>query len=541
MRTFVFLLTPLLILALQIPASAARGTIHRRARHYVSTAKYVYTSPVSLLESETLEGWSRVDKKPVTDGWEVVDGTLHRKAKAGDIMTDKEYENFVLDFEWTIAKGGNSGVKYKFDKYNVGGWLGCEYQVLDDKNSAEGKRTKHEAGSLYDIIPPSRFVLRKHDQVNKGRIMVMNDRIRHYLNGVKVVDIRVGSKDWEKRLAESKFKDTPDFGAISGGRLMVQDHGDEVWFHKMVVREIVPVSTWYKQRREAAVKVEVTPCETAENMPAVAPCEVAKTCEVDPCEPVCGTSSTKARSCLKGRFQSRHQNSCEPCSNACEPACEPTCTTTSCKSPKARGCLQGLFQGRNCLQGNQCDPCGMSYASACEPGCDMGCNENSCRSLRGRGLLQGLFQGRGCLQGNACDPCGMSACEPDCGMNCEMNGNPCETFRGRGCLQGLFQGGNCFQAMNCRPYCPPCNTNYGAAAYGQYGQYPQSSYATPCQQYAQPYATQQYAQPYAYPSYPYTQAYGAQQYYYGFDGRNYYQGHGQPYGYQMATPYATGY
>lgn len=205
--------------------------------------------PVSLFADEGFANWTTPGGKPVGTGWEIVAGTLHRKSGAGDIITKKEYGNFQLDFTWTIARKGNSGVKYKVRKFDVGGWLGCEFQVLDDFNNPEGRRSKHESGSLYDIIAPAAQVLKPHDELNKGRVLVEGKRIRHYLNGAKTVDLTVGSPEWEQCHANSKFKDTKDFGAVETGRILVQDHGDEVWFHEMTIREIVTkqVKKYYRK------------------------------------------------------------------------------------------------------------------------------------------------------------------------------------------------------------------------------------------------------------------------------------------------------
>jgi hypothetical protein len=209
----------------------------------IKPATYAYTPAVSLISTDgSFDGWTKIDGKPVSNGWEIVDGVLHRKSNAGDIMTVDKYKNFVMDFEWTISKGGNAGIKYKFDKYSKGGWLGCEYQILDDVNNSEGKRPKHESGALYDIISPtSKTAAKPQGQVNTARVIVNGKHIVHYLNGVKVVDICVGSADWKKRLEDSKFRETLDFGAIDDGHIMVQDHGSEVWIQKLTIREIKPV------------------------------------------------------------------------------------------------------------------------------------------------------------------------------------------------------------------------------------------------------------------------------------------------------------
>ena len=91
------------------------------------------------------------------DGWRAADGVIELPsvcARPGNIITDRPFGNFRLSFEWKIAPGGNSGIKYRVQQYG-GRWLGCEYQMLDDKGYAGPVRPKHTAGALYDLYPPS--------------------------------------------------------------------------------------------------------------------------------------------------------------------------------------------------------------------------------------------------------------------------------------------------------------------------------------------------------------------------------------------------
>ncbi len=196
---------------------------------------------VAIFNGDNLDGWTTVSGGKEIRAWEAVDGTLHRKSGGGDIVTEKEYGNFIFDFEWKIAPGANSGVKYKFANFD-GSWIGCEYQVLDDDKHSDGTLQTHRTGSLYDIIAPAVAAAKPVGEYNKSRIIVNGKRIQHWLNGRLIVDVVVGSSEWEKGFQASKFKEHDQFGKIAQGKILVQDHGDEVWYKNMVVRELKTVA-----------------------------------------------------------------------------------------------------------------------------------------------------------------------------------------------------------------------------------------------------------------------------------------------------------
>ena len=153
--------------------------------------------------------------------------------RGGDIITEKKYENFILEFEWKISKGGNSGVKYR-----AKGSLGLEYQVLDDGKHADSKNLTHRAGSLYDLVAaPDDKPVKPVGEWNKARIVADGTQLEHWLNGVKIVSIDQSGDDWKARFAKSKYRKNKGFGS-GPGHILLQDHGNEVWFRKLRVRVV---------------------------------------------------------------------------------------------------------------------------------------------------------------------------------------------------------------------------------------------------------------------------------------------------------------
>ncbi|MFZ5830974.1 MAG: family 16 glycoside hydrolase [Planctomycetota bacterium] len=204
--------------------------------------------PISLFDGKTLDGWVTLNGEPVTTGWVVEDGAIVRKSRGGHIVSLREYGDFDLRFEWKIAAGGNSGLKYRVAKYGKQ-FLGCEYQMLDDtdsriKNAANPKTT---SGALYSLYAPNdEKQLHPVGEYNEARIVVQGSRIEHWLNGKKILEVDTESDDWRERVAQSKFNDKPGFGQNRMGRIMLTDHGHAASFRNFQMIELSPsrVAEW---------------------------------------------------------------------------------------------------------------------------------------------------------------------------------------------------------------------------------------------------------------------------------------------------------
>lgn len=171
----------------------------------------------------------------MSDRWSIEDGVIHRAGiRPGSVNTKRtDYKDFELSFEWKISKGGNSGIKYRAHD-----GLGLEYQILDDERHRDNEIPSHRAASLYDLVPASeQKPYRPAGQWNSGRIVAKGDHIEHWLNGEKVLEIEYGSEDWNARFAASKYSKHQDFGNWTGS-IHLQDHGDEVWFRNLHLKEL---------------------------------------------------------------------------------------------------------------------------------------------------------------------------------------------------------------------------------------------------------------------------------------------------------------
>ncbi|MEC9047378.1 MAG: family 16 glycoside hydrolase [Planctomycetota bacterium] len=194
---------------------------------------------VALFDGKEIAEWTafRSDEKPAK-GWVVRDAAIvHEKAGGGgDLVSREVYGDFDFRFSFRVAKGANSGVMWHVTEAGQQTYFtGPEYQVLDD--GALDPSDSHSVGALYDLVGPSGKTARPHGAWNEGRIVVHKGRLRHYLNGAKVVDCPCAGPEWQQMVAKSKFRDWP-FGKAQRGRLALQDHGDEVAFRNLRVKKL---------------------------------------------------------------------------------------------------------------------------------------------------------------------------------------------------------------------------------------------------------------------------------------------------------------
>ncbi|MBC8355580.1 MAG: DUF1080 domain-containing protein [Planctomycetes bacterium] len=193
-----------------------------------------------LFDGRTLDNWTTIAGQPVTTGWEVVDGVIHlnkEQGRAGHIISKHEYGDFELTFDWKIAEGGNSGLKYRVRKYG-NKTLGCEYQIYDDEK-ASNLPPRGSTGSLYALYEPNESKqLNPAGEFNSTRIVVCGNWIEHWLNGKRILTAIVGSPEWDERVAASKFSNEIEFGENRYGKIMLTDHGSEVWYRNIQLRPL---------------------------------------------------------------------------------------------------------------------------------------------------------------------------------------------------------------------------------------------------------------------------------------------------------------
>lgn len=187
--------------------------------------------------------WRGYRKDSIPGNWRVEDGALAYVPSStqgrGDLVTREQYGDFEFEYEWRVAPGANSGVMWRVSEDNQFPWQsGPEQQVLDDERHLDGRIPSHRAGALYDLVVPPAGVARPVGEFNRARVVARGPRVQLFLNDQATADVDFASDSGRRLVANSKFKAMPGFAQNARGHLVLQDHGDRVWFRNVRVRPL---------------------------------------------------------------------------------------------------------------------------------------------------------------------------------------------------------------------------------------------------------------------------------------------------------------
>ena len=205
---------------------------------------------VLLFDGKTTDGWKNWNEDHIS-GWVVEDGCLVAQGLGGDIGGDiisvKEYDNFILKWDWKLGPHGNSGVMYHVieeEQYVAAYATGPEYQMIEDDDFRD------EHGEPYPLedwqktaADYAMYVANDQKQVNlrdwnSSKILFTEEKAEYWLNGKKVLEFVPWSEDWNKRRNSGKWDAYPDYGLAMKGKLCLQDHGSKVWFRNIKIKEL---------------------------------------------------------------------------------------------------------------------------------------------------------------------------------------------------------------------------------------------------------------------------------------------------------------
>ena len=218
-----------------------------------------------LFDGKTFNGWHQYNKDKMSDAWYIENGEIVLKSKndnvswGNDIVTDKSFTNFELSIEWKVPKGGNSGVFFKVNEIpevNAPWKTGPEIQVLDNENFCCPNTLYHQAPALYDMKPIGKIKYNPHGEWNHLLLRVDHTKNEGSItfNGQFVYSFPLYGSEWDELVSRSKFSDdeyykdlepdhpyftyAPFFGKFKSGKIGLQDHGWDVRFRNIKIREL---------------------------------------------------------------------------------------------------------------------------------------------------------------------------------------------------------------------------------------------------------------------------------------------------------------
>jgi hypothetical protein len=206
-----------------------------------------------LFDGRSMENWrSFRNDSVIADRWVIEDHCLYLYPRGGDrriggdLVTRERFGNFEFAAEWKAGPGVNSGIKYLIDEFFAPerGPVAFEYQIMVERDTINPNRQPvHSTGALYDMIPPQGGVLRPAGSFNESRIVVKGAQVEHWLNGEKLLSFDRESPAFRELVAKSKFARWAGFGLNEHGHISLQDHGNEIWFRRVRVRQLAAPDT----------------------------------------------------------------------------------------------------------------------------------------------------------------------------------------------------------------------------------------------------------------------------------------------------------
>ncbi len=200
-----------------------------------------------LFDGQTTNGWRGYNSAEMPAAWKAVDGTLMSSGEGGDIggdvITNEMYENFDLKLDWKLSPEGNSGILYhvvEAPELKATYFSGPEYQLIDDLGFPGGVTPLNSTGADYAMTPAdtTQKVLNPIGSWNSSRIVFDHGKVTHYLNGKKIVEFTAWTEQWTEKVNKGKWKNYPAYGKARNGFIGLQDHGSEIWFKNIKIKQL---------------------------------------------------------------------------------------------------------------------------------------------------------------------------------------------------------------------------------------------------------------------------------------------------------------
>jgi hypothetical protein len=203
-----------------------------------------------MFDGKSLAGWHSYRKTSIVNGgWIIQDSALYLRGNplggfaVGAVLAPEQFvcDNFDISIDWKLPDSGNSGIflRYLETEEKEAKRTGPETQICgkadpDYRNGAD----VYSPGACYDMFAPARPWIRPANEYNTLRVVMFNDKVAHFGNGIKLLEYTIGDSTWKARYEVSKYSTFPLYGDIHAGKLLLQDHASHVWYRNIKIRRL---------------------------------------------------------------------------------------------------------------------------------------------------------------------------------------------------------------------------------------------------------------------------------------------------------------
>lgn len=179
-----------------------------------------------LFDGKTLNKWQEPGHRKSSENWTIKDRDIVGKGEGSILMTEDEYNNFEFEFEWKVSRGTDAGIFFHVPEpgsFKEISLTGAEMQLIDDHNHPEAKAAKiNLSGAAYSLFAPKYKLAKPLGMFNKSRLVVNDDQVEYWLNGIKVTEYKLGSEEWKDKVLNSRFVQEENFGKNKKGYIAFQ-------------------------------------------------------------------------------------------------------------------------------------------------------------------------------------------------------------------------------------------------------------------------------------------------------------------------------
>jgi hypothetical protein len=198
-----------------------------------------------LFNGTDFTGWHGYNMDGIPSEWLVEDGTMTMLyvdgAESQDVITDKIYKDFALSLQYKMTPKANSGIIFQVKEDTVYTYpyeTGPEFQIIDDLGWPDKLETWQMNGGNYAMYDAEGEFNKPIGEWNTILLVVNKNMVTQYVNGVKVVEYEKYTDDWTQRRNSGKWQDYPDYGKFDEGHISLQNHGTQVFFRNIKLKEL---------------------------------------------------------------------------------------------------------------------------------------------------------------------------------------------------------------------------------------------------------------------------------------------------------------